>query len=937
MKNSAILFSLLFFSMIVAAQPVPTTLNTSAMPTESWNWHLAGSPLDTKEVEGILIDPEDENTWYVSSIIHGLYITRDGGNTWEHPLAGRGLDAEGYQLDPRDPSIIYVTVAETLFVSTDKGVNWEERHIFPENIRSLLVSSWDTSIYAAPQTTTSNNPGVYKSTDGGKTWQHHPFGVSQHHILCWDIEEDPQNGFLYVGVEIADHPQPYHPPFFRSKNGGISWEEISGDLYWHGLKIQVNPVNHKLYYILERGGLYFSTDFGDNWNFLDAPYGFVLLLDQQHPERLFIGDNARYGAEQSACFSFNGGYAFVPIGLAGFNVVDFALNGKATKVYATCYGSGIYIADVPENFPGENPLVTTTQDSGLFTLRLAIEQANGEPGPDTIRFAIPQTDPGYDASTGTWTIQPSTELPVITGDSLYLDGTSQAKFIGSDVNPLGPEIVLNGEMAGNYAAGLKIQSSDNVINHLIFNKFDVGIIMNGTQANRNVITGNFLGVDATGKIPAPNRLGIYINESSFNIIGGNNAEARNIISGNQQDGILIVMTSAHGNKIIGNFIGTDATGTEDLGNGEMGVGMYSTVYENIIGGSLPGERNLISGNDLDGVRITGFRNEIFGNYIGTDLTGTKTVPNQEEGISLWYGADNVIGGPGENEANLISGNLRSGICIINAKNTRVSGNLIGTTADGAGKLGNEGGGVCLSSGARKNQIGPQNVIVSNNLFGVYIYEDSTVENTITQNSMSDHNGPGIRYNYSEKIPLASPVINDVSNGVVSGTAPPNATIEIFSDDDDEGRIYEGNTTADNSGDFHWIGSPSGPHVTATATDTAGNTSVFSQPVVYISSVAEQKDSDVPHRFELKQNYPNPFNAATVIEYKLPRACHVEIAIFNLSGQRIATLVKKNYQAGSFRTRWDGNDEISRPVSSGVYFYQLKAGAFIATQKMILIR
>ncbi len=934
-KLLAILSIFLLLPVIAAAQDSKISPQKAASNL-SWNWQFAGYPPGNNEVEGILIDPDDENLWYVSTIQGGLYITRNGGVTWEHPLSGRGLDMEGYQISPQNSSVIYVTLAETLFVSEDKGISWQKRYVFPEYIRSLLISSIDNSIYVAPQTSDNDSPGIYKSSDGGNSWQHYPFGVSQHYLLCWDIEEDPQNGFLYVAVEIANHPQPYDPPFFRSKDRGVTWEEVSGILPWHGLKIQVNPVNQKLYYLLERGGLYISSDFGDTWNYQDAPLGFTMLLDPKQPEHMFIGDNAFYGAEQSAYFSFNGGDTFIPIGLTGLIVAGFGVNGKGTKIYACCYGSGIYISDIPEELPEENPLVTTTLDSGLFSLRLALEQANGEAGPDTIRFAIPKTDPGYDETTGTWTIRPLKKLPIISDDSLFLDGLSQAEFIGSDLNLSGPELVIDGSLAEPYAAGLKVISSRNVIKGLVINNFDVGIWLEGEGAAENTITGNFIGVDAKGKEAASNRIGIYVSESSFNTIGGDRPDLRNIISGNEQNGILLISNSAHGNKIIGNYIGTDVSGTEGLGNGEMGILMYATVYENRIGGSAPGEGNLISGNGLTGVRIVGLRNEILGNYIGTDVTGTKSIANGQNGILLWGGGFNVVGGIGDNERNLISGNTRMGITIINSDENVVAGNLIGTKADGSGNLGNGEAGVGVQFGSQKNTIGPQNIIAFNGWVGVTFFADSTIENTITENGISNHRGPGIGYVFEGPAPILPPSITEVANGMVSGTAPENSTVEIFSDSDDEGEIYEGKTIADNSGYFQWSGWPTGPHITATATDEAGNTSIFSAPA-YLSSVTEKENPGAPNHFELKQNHPNPFNPETIIEYSLAKTSKVEISVFNVQGQRIVSLVNARQSSGSFAAKWNGKDEKGKDVVSGVYFYQIKAGEFIATKKMTLLR
>ena len=102
------------------------------LQSRSWNWQFVSAPLGDAKIEGVLVDPQNDNTWYVSTIEQGLYITRDSGESWEHPLSGRGLDMEGYQIDPVNANKLYVTLWDKLFVSDDKGLNWTELYTCPE-------------------------------------------------------------------------------------------------------------------------------------------------------------------------------------------------------------------------------------------------------------------------------------------------------------------------------------------------------------------------------------------------------------------------------------------------------------------------------------------------------------------------------------------------------------------------------------------------------------------------------------------------------------------------------------------------------------------------------------------------------------------------------------------------------------------------------------
>ena len=94
---------------------------------------------------------------------------------------------------------------------------------------------------------------------------------------------------------------------------------------------------------------------------------------------------------------------------------------------------------------------------------------------------------------------------------------------------------------------------------------------------------------------------------------------------------------------------------------------------------------------------------------------------------------------------------------------------------------------------------------------------------------------------------------------------------------------------------------------------------------------------VPQSFALSQNYPNPFNPHTTIRYQLPEAGYVYLAIYNVTGQRVRRLVDWDQAAGEHAVIWNGLDEASRPVASGIYFYQLVADQFCEVRKMLLLK
>jgi|GEM_PF-2413280 len=94
---------------------------------------------------------------------------------------------------------------------------------------------------------------------------------------------------------------------------------------------------------------------------------------------------------------------------------------------------------------------------------------------------------------------------------------------------------------------------------------------------------------------------------------------------------------------------------------------------------------------------------------------------------------------------------------------------------------------------------------------------------------------------------------------------------------------------------------------------------------------------IPQEFALQQNYPNPFNPTTSIKYQLPQASTVQIVIYNMLGQRIRTLVNESQEAGYYEAVWDGRNTAGLKVSSGMYFYRIKAGNFTKTHKMMMLK
>jgi hypothetical protein len=166
--------------------------------------------------------------------------------------------------------------------------------------------------------------------------------------------------------------------------------------------------------------------------------------------------------------------------------------------------------------------------------------------------------------------------------------------------------------------------------------------------------------------------------------------------------------TATGNKVQGNLIGTDFSGKVSVGNAGVGIGI-ANASSNLIGGTTAAARNLISGNGLSGIDILAFggsavQNQVQGNYIGTDITGTAAVGNGGDGVAITGGSNNTIGGSAL-ARNIISGNFTQGVGIDAGVGNIVRGNYIGTDVTGSVALGNGSDGVILFDPASNNTIG----------------------------------------------------------------------------------------------------------------------------------------------------------------------------------------------------------------------------------------
>lgn len=517
--------------------------------------------------------------------------------------------------------------------------------------------------------------------------------------------------------------------------------------------------------------------------------------------------------------------------------------------------------------------ITTTADDitpndGSVSLREAITAMNAgndlgdpditaqNPGTFGVGNTINFTIPGSSVQTIKVGNTGNGALPTLT-TTMTISGYSQPL---ASVNTLANAdnahllIELDGANAGANADGLQLGSGSDgtTIRGLIVNRFSgngIDVLTNG-----NVIAGNFVGVNPFGDAAEANQNdGVRIESSFDNTIGGTLPAARNVISGNNADGIHLVFTAAFppaGTVVEGNFVGVNATGTGPVGfrpsdgtlagNALFGIEISGGI-DNTVGGTVAGSRNVV-GFNFDGIELDdgAHANTIEGNFVGVGADGVTPVGQELHGILL-RSSDNLAPPFGPGDANELP----------------VSGNSIGATVVGSGNLVefNGSAGVAIfGNPPQNNAVQAQNSgnpILGNSIFMngrsnpstfvgidlahlfVYPTDDGvTVDTPVGHGAVGD---PNNLQNFPVLMPPTFSGGHTVVGGSLSQSVSPNTTfrIEFFSNTAcsktgfGEGQTFIGflTVTTNASGTVSFSASLPLVSVTAFVTATATNTTV----------------------------------------------------------------------------------------------------------------
>lgn len=270
---------------------------------------------------------------------------------------------------------------------------------------------------------------------------------------------------------------------------------------------------------------------------------------------------------------------------------------------------------------------------------------------------------------------------------------------------------------------------------------------------------------------------------------------------------IYIQPGVNGNTIKSCYIGTDSAGQSAAGNSFSGIEIENSS-NNVIGGAVTGDQNVISGNSEAGIFITGTSstgNSIQGNLIGTDVNGQTAIPNTLSGMIINQAPNNTIGGIATNARNVISGNGESGIFVNGsaAAGNKILGNLIGTDVTGFIALSNSIRGISLI-GAPNNTIGgtetsARNVIAANRGAGVGIFDNTATGNQVLGNFI----GINAAGNYALGNGDFGVVIEDASSNRIGGTA--SGARNVISANIEAGIIITGSTSTNNSIEGNFIG------------------------------------------------------------------------------------------------------------------------------------
>lgn len=636
---------------------------------------------------------------------------------------------------PDDPQVTSVIDLQSLICGAPRQMAAQGNYIYS-------ADEWGLSIYDV------SVPGEIKTAGRIELQQ------EGHQTVALSVS----GNFAYVadagaGLKIVDVSDAADPKLVTVYNGGNVGSVISaGDIlylghYGEGLTALSNPKPGAMPTLLGKYKTLGSVEevtASENMLAVSEGSGGLEILDASNPAKLqFIQSIKTPGFAWASIVK--GDYIYTADGAAGVLIfkkggVNQSASNNKTPNYPV-----IITNSISKGQESEEPVFLTNSEKVTSSIACTVT-SKSDNGPGSLRECLANADAGetilFDPKTfppkAAATIALESPLPGLETGSITIDASNAG-------------VILDGQQ--NVPVGLRIASSYNTIMGLQFVNFPMdgitlefpgeynqiggdhsvgdgpsgqGNVFSGCQngiralfTRKNTIKGNFVGTNAAGTQAAkPNSIGILLSGfATHNTIGGALEGEKNIVSNNDR-GVDLSANSSEFNTVAGNYVGTDITGTKAIPNISWGVLVEVGGRNNIIGGTTAEARNIISGNPL-GVCVSDYastQNTIIGNYIGLDVTGTKPLPN-ENGSCIFQSAYNRIGGSLPGEGNLISANTGPGVRLFGMGSIQavMMGNQLGMDITGKKTLGNA---IALNiDGGTHSFVGGSNVKAANTFSG----------------------------------------------------------------------------------------------------------------------------------------------------------------------------------------------------------------------------
>ncbi len=419
--------------------------------------------------------------------------------------------------------------------------------------------------------------------------------------------------------------------------------------------------------------------------------------------------------------------AALAVGAGPEVVLDGAAAGSAVGLSIT--GSNVTVKGlVIRNFSSHGILVNGSNhviaNNYIGTdVTGTVDLGNGGDGVDVVSGTNNTVGPGNLVSGNTGTgvhLALGSTFGTVIGNKIGVNASGNAAI------PNLNGVVVDGDSGGNIIGGAAVGEGNHISGNTDYGIKMNSTVDGSTSAPSGFIRGNYIGTGAGGLGDLGNgKSGVFLSSSIGVRVGGTATGEGNIISGNNTYGVEINSGSRH--QLMGNWIGLDSTGTATVANSQTGVYINGSDL-NVVGSQVATARNVIAGNGLHGVNLLsgGDSNTLLGNFIGTDKTGTLDLGNTGDGIRIQSVLQTTIGGGGTNAGNVISGNGGDGVFIsVNSASLSVAtlkANMIGMNAAGTGSVGNTGNGINISNASGGATIigsaGSGNIIGGNGLSGI---------------------------------------------------------------------------------------------------------------------------------------------------------------------------------------------------------------------------